>query len=92
MKTIWKFELKVEDIQRLEMPKDAKILCVQVKQGTPCLWAEVDSSAPKEERAIEIFGTGHEIFYDMGIDREYISTFQMHEGALVFHAYEYKGV
>lgn len=40
------------------------------------------------ERSIEIFGAGHEIPVDMGIERKYISTFQMSDGNYVFHAFE----
>jgi len=89
---IWKFPLKVTDRQSIIMPKEAKILTIQNQNGSPCLWALVDPKAEKEDRTIEIFGTGHAIRYDMGVSRKYISTFQMEGGGLVFHAFEYTGV
>ncbi len=92
MKTIYKYNLKVTDVQHIQLPAGAKILCVQVQDGEPHLWAEVDTDAPPEMRTIEIFGTGHPIPQEMGQDRRYISTFQMKNGSLVFHAYEYTGV
>lgn len=88
MKTIWKFPLKVIDVQAIEMPSGANMLAVQMQQGTPCVWAEVDPEAERVTRHIAIFGTGHPM-----PDRvmEYISTFQLHDGALVFHAFEFIG-
>ena len=74
------------------MPKDAEILTVQTQNGKPCLWALVDPKAETEIRVIEIFGTGHPVLSDMGTSRKYISTFQMQEGRLVFHVFEYTGV
>jgi len=41
-----------------------------------------------EERVIEIFGTGHNLPFDMGIERKYISTYQLSGGNYVFHAFE----
>ena len=89
---IWKYQLKLTDGQNISMPKGAEILTVQVQDGSPCLWALVDPKAETEARFIEIFGTGSPILSDMGVSREYISTFQMREGSFVFHAFEYTGV
>ena len=91
-KTIWKFELETTDNQTLKMPVGAEILTVQTQSDKPCLWALVDPNAEKEGRFIEIFGTGHPVGYDMGIDRKYIGTYQLHGGSLVFHVFEYTGV
>ena len=90
--TIWKYKLEVTDGQNIIMPKGAEILTVQMQDENPCLWALVDPTADTEIRFIEIFGTGNPILSDMGVSREYISTFQMLGGKLVFHAFEYTGV
>lgn len=92
MKTIYKYNLEVTDVQQVQLPKEAKILCVQTQHGEPHLWAEVDTDKTPEARTIEIFGTGHPISQEMGQNRRYISTFQLQGGLLVFHAYEYTGV
>ncbi len=92
MKTIYKYNLQVTDVQQIQLPKKAKILCVQVQHGEPQLWAEIDTDASQEARTVEIFGTGHPISQEIGQSRRYISTFQMENGLLVFHAYEYTGV
>ena len=89
---IWKYQLEVTDGQNISMPKGAEILTVQVQDGSPCLWALVDPKAETEIRFIEIFGTGNPVLSDIGASRKYISTFQMLEGRLVLHAFEYTGV
>lgn len=93
MKTIWKFPLRVADKQTIEMPAGAQILSVQSQGETACLWARVDSDAPKEPRVVAIFGTGHAMPEDeITFKLKFISTFQMLDGALVFHAFEVKRV
>jgi len=85
MKTIWKFPLKVTDVQTLEIPLPATVRAVQVQSNTVCLWAEVDPESEKALVTILLAGTGHPL--PEGKTR-YISTFQLHGGSLVFHAYE----
>jgi len=87
---IWKYPLEVADQQNLKLPTGAKILTVQAQDGNPCLWALVDETLPKfrfEIHAIAIYGTGTPIPDEPG---DYIATFQIMGGELVFHAFEYK--
>lgn len=85
-KSIWKFPVAVTDEQLVEMPMGAKILSVDVQRETVCLWAEVNpEAAGKHYRTICIFGTGHRMPDDPG---SYIGSFMLHDGALVFHAYD----
>ena len=88
--TIHKYPLRVTDTQEIPMPFGAEILCVQVQHGTPCLWAIVKPSKlnPLQPKTIEVYGTGHDMPQDMGINRKYIGTFQMNSGSLVFHVFE----
>ena len=88
MQTIYKYALEVTDKQRVNLPKGAEILTVQEQYGVPCIWAQVDTTSPPEERIFETFGTGHEMPIDMGIDRKYIGTYQIQGGSLVFHLFE----
>jgi hypothetical protein len=74
------------------MPKGARILDVQEQHGQPVIWAEVDTDAETEERLFEVFGTGHEMRNGMCAEREYVGTFQLHGGSLVFHLYDCRGV
>jgi len=85
LKTIWKFSLQTIDVQRIEIPSDYQILCVQVQDGEPYLWAMVDPDAESIRVTIETIGTGHRM--DKAI-RKYIGTYQMMNGRLVFHCFE----
>jgi hypothetical protein len=99
MKKIWRYELKATQLQELEVPVGAKFLCAQVKDEKPCVWAEVkvldyedeDVKTELETRYIEMYATGDEMVVGMGVDREYIGTFQI-EGVdgktKVLHVYE----
>lgn len=85
MKTIHKFPLKIDGAQSVSIPDGAKLLTIQVKAGIgPFLWALVDTDKPYVDRIIIIRGTGHPS-KNVG---KYISTFQMHNGGLVFHAFD----
>jgi hypothetical protein len=83
---IWKFPILVTEHQKIDMPSDAVILCVQSQAGQPCMWAQVDTDEELgyEKRRIQVFPTGHDLPSDLGM---YIGTFQMLDGALVFHVY-----
>lgn len=84
MKRVFKYPLETTDEQTVHMPRGAHPLCVQV-QGGPCLWAMVDDQQPTEPRTIRVIGTGHPI---PDADRlDYIGTYQLHGGALVFHIF-----
>lgn len=83
---IWKWTLAATDLQTVELPQGAGILSVQMQGDMPQLWALCDEKAErKEKRHIAIYGTGNPMPDDPG---DYIATFQMHGGALVFHAFE----
>jgi len=86
MKTIWKFPVSMTDSIGIEMPVGARVLTVQVQHGQPYIWVEVDPEAQKEHRSFRLFGTGHPI--EEGFVLDYVGTFQMHDGGLVFHLYE----
>lgn len=84
MKTIWKFPLSIADEQYVSMPLGSVVLAVQEQNGLPCAWAIVDDAEQATERVrFCIRGTGHELG-DVG---DYVGTFQLHGGDLVFHAF-----
>lgn len=82
---IWKWTLEITGEQTLLLPAGAKLLDVQMQNGDCCLWAICDEKAEKAPRHIAIYGTGHPIQDDPG---EYIATFQVYNGALVYHVFE----
>jgi len=85
MKTIWKFELSITDIQTISMPRDARILSVQTQFGKPCIWAIVSDDEIKRDRTFIIHGTGHPCSCKK---EDFIGTFLIENRALVFHLFE----
>ena len=85
---IWKWDLRIDDLQIVDMPLGAQLLTVQTQGGQPRLWAWCDESAPIRPRRIAMYGTGCPINEHPGI---YIATFQIESGELVFHAFEEVG-
>lgn len=83
MRTIYKYPLKVGHIMEIDLPKDAKPLCVKMQGGMPTMWAFVDSERPKEKRIFMVTGTGFSLD---GPPLRYLDT--MFDGAFVWHALE----
>jgi hypothetical protein len=83
VRTIWKYPLHIIDRQMILLPDGGMIRHVAMQHDIPCLWVEVDTEAPKTERFIRIFGTGHP-----HVSGEYIGSFQALPGTQVFHVYE----
>jgi hypothetical protein len=81
--TVWKYLIDADDSQSIAMPSGAEILTVQVQGGIPFLWALVDPRRPLEHVLVQIVGTGHP-FDPMG---EYVGTYQIDGGTLVFHVF-----
>ena len=84
--SIWKFTLEIKNMQRIFMPRGAKILSVANQNGSICLWAIVDRSAVVEERNFGVFGTGHDVGF-LGKD-EFLDTVFIEE--FVWHVFEFK--
>jgi hypothetical protein len=82
---IFKYPLKVEDIQMVEMPEGAAVLTIQTQGEIPCLWAKVDPSAPIIKRCFITYGTGHPV--NDGPADHYVGTYQLRGGKLVFHVF-----
>ncbi len=82
---IWKQILDIKDIQTIEVPNGAKMLDVQMQNGTLACWYLCDEKNTKVTRNIAIYGTGEPLPYEVG---EYIGTFQVQRDSLVFHVFE----
>ena len=82
--TIWKFSLKTVDEQFITVPVINRPLCVQVQDITPCLWMIVDPDSECIKARVRIFGTGHP---GVTSDMDYVGTYQVSGGALVFHVF-----
>ena len=83
---IWKWTLEVTDRQQLPIPKGAKLLTVQTQHGLPQLWALVDEEAPIVNRNFATYGIGN--MMPDGDPGEYVGTYQIYGGAVVFHVFE----
>ena len=84
MQTIWKFAIPPGG-GYVYMPRGGVVLTVQAQNDSPYMWAQVDPAAPSEPRQFFIYGTGHHLQEPPG---KYIGTFQLMNGALVFHVFE----
>ena len=97
--TIWKFTVDVDDVQTIEMPRGAVLLTVQTQVNHVSIWATVqtqvnhvsiwamvDPRAPVVNRVIQMAGTGHDL--SNRIMGPYVGTFQVANGALVFHVFD----
>lgn len=80
-KMIWKFPLRIQDEQLVEMPEGAEILSVQMQNDVPCAWALVDPIAARDQVKILCRGTGPPV-NGATADR-FIGTIQA--GPFVFH-------
>ena len=87
--SVYKFQIYLQDAFVLNLPKGAKILKVALQRDIACLWALVDPLAPLEPRTFRMAGTGHPITEAVE-SLNYIDSFMMQNGALVFHVFEVK--
>ncbi len=87
MRTVWKFELEpTAQRQPIEMPRGAKLLACSLDwEAMPCIWAEVDTEAPREVRMIGVLTTGA----DLEQATEYVGSFAVKP--LILHVYEMAG-
>lgn len=85
MLTIYKYPLKLEDEQILELPVNSQLLSVIVQREVICLYVKVDSLEKYTNgHKILIIGTGDPLEQDVTID--FIGTVQM--GPFVWHVFE----
>jgi hypothetical protein len=88
MKTIYKYELKIEGTQSIDCPYEMTPISVGCQNGKLVLWAEVDKRvAATRFCAVYIYGTGHPMPDDSDSAYEkFLGTVQMPNG-LVWHVY-----
>jgi hypothetical protein len=85
--TIWKYTLETVDLQWIEMPAGARLLCVQMQHGKPQLWALVDPAGRLCRRLILTTGTGQLVRHLADSGGVYCGTYQLADGNLVFHVF-----
>lgn len=86
MQTIWKTVLKPIDVQEIEVPVGAEMLCAREQYEEIAIWYRCDDQAPKGRRTITIIGTGNPApgFYT----GRYLGTAALRDGQLMFHVFE----
>lgn len=82
--TVWKYILEVTDEQWLELPRGYRFLSVDVQNGVPCLWVQVDSEAVKDSILVVTVGTGEPMRKD---DMKFLGTYQLYNGSFVGHVF-----
>ena len=85
MTRIFKYNLAIEDLQEIELPRGYVISDVQMQWSQLMLWAIVDPTHELVKAAIRIYNTGGS--FELA-DSRYISTFQANNGAYVGHVFE----
>ncbi len=96
MKKVYKYLLAADDVSKIQMPYDAKILKIAEQRGRICVWALIDEEKAPESRTFYIVGTGHEIRDPntlsqgdyRGARLEHLDTVIMLNGDFVFHVFE----
>lgn len=88
MFAVYKYEVPGTDEFTLDLPVGAKFLSVQVQYSTPVLYALVLTTNARETRRFRLAGTGHPIEDPRQLD--FIGTFLVSGGSLVFHLFVYK--
>lgn len=84
--TIWKAVLEPADLQKIDVPFSAELLCAREQHDQICIWFKCDPGVQKEARSVSIVGTGHPA-PDGNV--RYLGTASLHGGQLMFHVFEH---
>lgn len=85
MKTIWKFELKMEAVQKISLPPKHNIVSVGIIKDIAYMWVEVWGDISKTEKInILTIPTGQEVPQNA----EFVGTLFYKEGEVVQHIYK----
>ena len=85
MRTIYKYRLaSLFGPQQIAVPLGAIPLTIQLQEGEPTLWCEVENTLSLDFMTLLVCGTGQPLSDSHG---KYVGTWQEDSG-LVYHAYE----
>lgn len=85
MKTIWKFELRIETTQEISVPKEHKILSVGVVKDIAYMWVEVTGDISKTQK-VKILTIPTGVEYSQ--NAEFIGTLLYKDGEIVQHVFK----
>jgi len=84
---IFKYELKITDSQKIDMPIGARLLSAKEQDGKLMVWALVDLRCANKPKEIMIVGTGHPIEFAVGeYSLNFVDTVVMSNG-FVWHIF-----
>ena len=89
MKYVYKYALKTAHVQRVAMPRGARIVHVAVQREALCLWALIDTGDEQVERTFYLFGTGHPIDINPSAPLRHCGAFFVQDGDFVYHLFEH---
>lgn len=85
MRKVYKFPLRVLEVQEVPIKGLVQPLTVQVQHGAPHLWAMVDTEDALYTRIVLVtVGTGHDLPDQPG---SYLGTYQLDGGSFVGHVF-----
>ncbi len=86
MKKVYKYPLGIKSSASIVMLKNTEILKLDLQNNQPCIWAIVDiNQTEMKARTFRTYGTGQALEAHPG---EYIDSYQVDDGKLVFHVFE----
>lgn len=77
----------MEDVNTLDIPRDADLIKVDRQCNNICLWFIVDTDNSTEERDFIVYGTGQEIKKDLS-ELFYLNTVMFNNNSMVLHVFE----
>ena len=87
MLRVLKYEIEIGDYFEIEMPNGAQILKAECQHNIPYLWVLADLERLSVKKTFRFAGTGHPINHRKD-ELQFVSTFQMEKGNLIFHIFE----
>lgn len=85
MRTVFKYEVPIDNHVTLTLPCVHELLHFGNQRDVPTLWALVDPESAPIQRHFRLAGTGHTIEEK---NVRYVGTAQFAAGSLVFHLFE----
>lgn len=83
MKTIYKYPIEITDEQEIQIPFGATVIHAGLDpQGTPCVWAMVETRNSPEPVSIFVVGTGNSLPF---VPESHVGSFV--QGQFVWHVF-----